>query len=236
MEKNVILITGGTSGFGRETARLFAGKGETVIITGRKPETLEAAAKELGCDFIRADVTVPSDWDRVYDYVIGKYGKIDLLLNNAGGGIAIKEIKDQSIEDIDKAIMTNLNGTIYGCRKFAPKFIEQKGGTIINVSSICAKYAWPGWGVYAAAKWGVLGLTKGLYTELCPYNVRVTCLMPGAGDTNFDKNANFTERGMIPSMKPEDIAQAILSVFYLPRHVWVGEIDVWGVDQQVIPF
>lgn len=236
MGNNVILITGGSSGFGRETARMFAEKGETVIITGRNTEKLAAAAKEFGAEYIRADVTVPADWDKVFDYVIGKYGRIDLLMNNAGGGVAIREIKDQTIEDIDRVIATNLNGTVYGCRKFAPQFIKQKGGTIINVSSICAKYAWPGWGVYAAAKWGVLGLTKGLYTELCPYNVRVTCLMPGAGDTDFDKNANFTGRGCVPEMKASDIAQMVLSVFYLPKNIWVGEVDVWGTDQRVIPF
>lgn len=232
----VILITGGTSGFGKETARLFAQNGEKVIITGRKEETLKEVAGELGVDYVCADVTSTADWDKVFAYVIDKYEKIDLLLNNAGTGVAIKEIKDQSIEDIDKTIAINLTGTIYGCRKFAPQFIKQKFGTIINVSSICAKYAWPGWSVYASAKWGVLGLTKGLYTELCPYNIRVTCLMPGAGNTNFDKNANFTERGMVPNMEPQDMAKAIASVFYLPDHIWVGEIDVWGTDQQVIPF
>ena len=98
--------------------------------------------------------------------------------------------------------------------------LSQKGGTIINVSSVCAKEAWPGWSVYAAAKWGVLGFTKGLATELAPDGVRVTCLVPGAGDTSFDKNAGFTGRGC---------------VYNLPENVWVEEITVWGIDQVVIP-
>ena len=114
-------------------------------------------------------------------------------------------------------------------------FLSQKGGTIINVSSVCANEAWPGWSVYAAAKWGVLGFTKGLATELAPDGVRVTCLVPGAGDTSFDKNAGFTGRGCVPGLKSGNIADTIFAVYNLPENVWVEEITVWGIDQVVIP-
>ncbi|MBQ3592466.1 MAG: SDR family NAD(P)-dependent oxidoreductase, partial [Clostridia bacterium] len=95
--------------------------------------------------------------------------------------------------------------------------------------------AWPGWSVYTAAKWGVLGFTKGLTTELGPHGVRVTCLVPGAGDTNFDKNADFAGRGATPMLKAEDIAQAVFDIYNLPKHVWVEEMTVWGIDQVVMP-
>jgi len=233
--KDIILITGGSSGYGKAAAKLFADNGHTVIITGRNEETLSRAAMEIGAVPFKADVTSPDDWEMLYEFIKEKYGRIDLLLNNAGCGVSIKETAEQSIADIDNAIAVNLNGTIYGCRQFAPMFIEQKSGTVINVSSVCAKQAWPGWSVYAAAKWGVLGFTKGLTTELGPHGVRVTCLVPGAGDTNFDKNANFTGRGAVPALKAEDIAQSIYEIYNLPKHVWVEEMIVWGIDQVVMP-
>ncbi len=232
---DVIVITGGSSGYGKAMAAQFAREGEKVIITGRNAGKLTAAAAETGAEAFRADATVPADWDALVNFVKEKYGHIDLLVNNAGGGIAIKETANQTVEDIDRAVKLNLNSTIYGCRAFAPMFLAQGNGTIVNVSSICAKEAWPGWTVYAAAKWGVLGFTKGLTTELAPHGIRVSCLLPGAGDTNFDAAANFKDRGMIPDMKAEDVAEAVVKLYRMPKHIWIEEVTVWGMDQIVVP-
>ena len=232
---DVILITGGSSGYGLATAARFAREGERVIITGRNEQKLAQAAKETGADAFRADATDPADWDRLVRYVKEKYGRLDLLVNNAGGGVAIKETVSQSVEDVDRTIKLNLNSVIYGCRAFAPMLIAQGAGTVVNVSSICARHAWPGWTVYAAAKWGVLGFTKGLTTELGPHGIRVSCILPGGGDTNFDRAANFTERGMIPDMKGDDIAAAIVDLYRMPKHIWVEEVTVWGMDQIISP-
>lgn len=232
----IVLITGASSGYGRATAKAFAEKGYTVVIAARNRERLEEAKAETGADALFVmDVTRPEDWRSIREFITGKYGRLDILVNNAGGGVAIREVRKLSVEEIDSTIRLNLNSVIYGCREFAPVFKAQKGGTIINVSSVCAKKAWQGWSIYAAAKWGVLGFTKGLTTELGTYGVRVTCLIPGAGDTNFDKNAGFYDRGSVPALKAENIAEAIGSIYKLPDHVWVEEMTVWGLDQVVIP-
>ena len=235
MRDDVILITGGTSGYGFETAKLFAENGCHVVVTGRYGDRLHETAKAIGVDTFRADATDPEDWEKLAAYIQEKYGRIDLLMNNAGGGVAIKETDRLTVEEIDRCIRLNLNSVIYGARAFTPMLKAQGHGTVINVSSVCAKQAWPGWSVYASAKWGVLGFTKGLTTELGPYGIRVTCLIPGAGATNFDKNANFTERGTVPALKGADIAKAVYDVYQLPDHVFVEEITVWGMDQVVIP-
>ncbi len=231
---SVVVITGGTSGFGRADAELFASKGEKVIITGRHEETLKKTAAEIGCDSFRADVTSAEDWQALYSYIKDSYGRIDLLINNAGCGVSLKPLSGQSLEEITYAVSVNLTGTIYGCRVFVPMMKEQRSGTIINISSVCAKRAWPGYSVYSAAKWGVLGFSKVLYTELRPDNIRVTCFIPAAGDTNFDIAAGAAEQRHV-MLKPRDVAQGIADIFYLPQHVVIEEMTMWGSDQEVIP-
>ncbi len=232
---DVVLITGGSSGYGKATAALFAQAGCKVVITGRNAQKLESVAEQIGAEAFAADATSPGDWERLYDFIVGKFGRLDLLVNNAGGGVAIKNVTDMTVEEIDRTILLNLNSVIYGCSAFGPMFARQKSGTIINISSVCAKQAWPGWSVYASAKWGVIGLTKGLTTELGPMGVRVTCLVPGAGDTAFDANANFHGRGAVPALKSEHVAQTIYDIYNLPVTVFIEEATVWGMDQVVIP-
>ncbi|QOX62870.1 SDR family oxidoreductase [Anoxybacterium hadale] len=234
--KNV-LITGGTSGFGKATAYLMLSQGANVIITGRKEDTLKQAVSELGkVDSFCADVAKPSDWMNLYEYIQTKYGKLDILVNNAGSGIVVKELADQTLEEIHQCVETNLMGCIYGIHYFAPMLKEQGGGTIINVSSVCARHSWPGYSVYAAAKAGVLSLSKSAYVELQKDRVRVTCVIPGAGATNFQINAQESPMAQSPdNLKAEDMAAAICNICALPDHVVVEEITVWGMSQVVSP-
>jgi NAD(P)-dependent dehydrogenase (short-subunit alcohol dehydrogenase family) len=235
LEGKVTLVTGGTSGFGKATAKLFTRDGAKVIIASNQPEDeLKAAWRELEChDYFQMDVTNPSDWDRVYEFVKDKYGRLDFLLNIAGGGVSIMETAKQPIEKIDYTIKLNLNNVIYGSRVFADLMKAQKSGTIVNFASVCAKEAWPEWSVYAAAKWGVLGFTKGLYTELQPYNVRVICVIPAASSTGFQKGSGLDPVDL--KLRPENVAQVVFDVCKLPEHVVVEEVTVWGIDQIVVP-
>lgn len=230
----IVLITGGTSGYGKATAARLVKEGATVIISARKQNELEESQASTGCaDIIQMDVTKYEDWEKAYDFIVGKYGRLDVLVNNAGGGVAIEEVAVQTKENIDKTILLNLNSVIYGSRIFAPLMKEAKSGTIINLSSVCAKEAWPGWSVYASAKWGVLGFSKGLYVELRPYNVRVTCLIPASASTGFQRNAGIGE--VVNKLVPEDIAESVAYICNLPDHAVVEELTVWGIDQEVNP-
>ena len=230
-----ILITGGSGGFGKATARLFADRGERVWITGRDQARLESAADEIGAEgWIRADAGSCEDWQRVHERLMTEMDGLDLLVNNAGGGVNLVPFAEMSVEDIEASIRINLLGTMYGCRVFAPDLIRQGGGTIINVSSVCARHGWPTYTAYSAAKAGVLEFSKALYAELRPHGIRVTTLIPAAGATNFSVNANE-----VPShheLQAEDVAQAIADVFYLPRHVVIEDMTVWGIDQEILPF
>ena len=233
MNGKIVFITGGTSGYGRAMAQRFVKEGARVVIGARDECKLKATAETLGCDMLRIDVTRYEDWTNAKAAILEKYGRLDVLINNAGGGVAIREVVDLTQEEIDKTIRLNLNSVIYGANAFAKVFQEQRFGTIINLSSVCARECWPAWSVYAAAKAGVLNFSKGLYTELQPYGVRVSCLIPAAASTGFQHNSGIDE--VQRKLCPEDIAETALFICKLPAHAVVEDITVWGIDQEVVP-
>lgn len=233
MQGKIVLITGGTSGYGKAMAETFVKAGASVVIAARSQTELEETAREAGCDTFCMDVTDYGAWQRVRDYILKKYGRIDVLINNAGGGIAIRNVAQQTREEIDRAIALNLNSVIYAANVFAPVFTGQKSGTIINVASVCAKECWPEWSVYAAAKAGVLNFSKGLYTELQPDGVRVTCLIPAAAATRFQSAAGIADVDV--KLGTDDIARTALFICQLPARAVVEEVTVWGIDQVVVP-
>ena len=234
LKDKTALVTGGSKGYGRAIAERLSKAGMKVIIAARNRAALEKTALEIGCDgFLIMDVTSSSDWETVYTGVMERYGGLDILVNNAGGGVNITDTVNQTIEDINESIALNLSSAVYGSRIFGQLMKKQKSGTIVNIASVCAKHAWPGFSVYAAAKAGLLAFSKGLYVELQPYNVRVTCLIPAAGATDFMKHARGTNMEM--KLTSEDIGAAVEYICGLPEHVVVEEMTVWGIDQAVVP-
>jgi NADP-dependent 3-hydroxy acid dehydrogenase YdfG len=234
VKNNTVLITGGTSGYGKAMAKVFHAAGAKVIIAARHKDALEETAKEIGgIDTIQLDVTDHSQWQAAYATVLERYKRLDILINNAGGGVAIKNIEDQSKAEIDNAISLNLTSIIYAAQIFAPLFKKQKGGTIINVASVCATHAWPTWSVYAAAKAGVLNFSKGLYTELQPFGIRVSCIIPAAASTGFQRSAGIGEGNN--QLSPQSIADTALYIASLPQNAVVEDVTVWGIDQVVSP-
>jgi len=234
MKDKVVLITGGSQGYGKATARLFAEHGAKAVIAARSEDALKAAGKETGCDaFFQMDVTKPKDWCNARKFMLERYGRIDVLINNAGGAVSVTGIEKHTLPDIEAIIALNLLSAIYGANAFAGVMKAQNSGTIVNVASACAKHAWPGWSVYAAAKWGVLGFSKNLYVDLQPYNIRVTCIVPGAGATDFMRHAGG--KNIDAKLQAPDVAQAMLYVCSLPPHVVVEELILWGNDQVVVP-
>ena len=230
----IVLITGASGGYGKATAKAFCDRGDTVILASRNPETLERARAEVGGALaLPMDVTRPEDWDRAVETVRETYGRLDVLVNNAGGGVAIKEVAELSVDEIDATIRLNLNSVIYGCRAFAPMMQAQKTGTMINISSVCARQCWPTWSVYAAAKAGVLNFSKGMYLEMQPHNVRVTCVVPGSASTGFQSACGIGETSDL--LRAEDIAETVLYVADLPQRAVVEDVTVWGIDKQVNP-
>lgn len=230
----IVLITGASSGYGKAMAKAFKDNGDTVIMTARNYDKLETARAEVGGDLVVSmDVTKAENWDNIVSVVKEKYGRLDVLVNNAGGGIAIKEVGEFAVEEIDETIKLNLNSVIYGCRAFADMMKKQKIGTMINISSVCARQCWPAWSVYAAAKAGVLNFSKGMYLEMQPYNVRVSCVVPSSASTGFQSACGIDDTA--DKLLPEDIANTVLYIANLPQHAVVEDVTVWGIDKMVNP-
>lgn len=154
--------------------RALKAAGGEVWIVGRRLERLRKAAEELGVRFIQGDITRGEDWDRIMETV----GEVDILVNNAGVAVKVEPLLSFSDEEIFRSINGNLTGAILGCRRVAEKMVARKSGLIINVTSVCSHYGWPGFACYTAAKAGLDMFSRALYTELRPHNVRVTVLTP----------------------------------------------------------
>lgn len=229
-----VLITGATSGYGLESAKKFKENGYTVIIASRNAEKVADCVKKYGFDGgYKLDVTNYDEWLCVRDSIVKDFGGIDILVNNAGAGISIVDTVDQKKEDIDNIIALNLTSAIYGSKVMAPMMMEQKDGVIINISSICARHQWPAWTVYGCAKAGMLSFSKGLYTELRPHGIRVSCVMPGQASTGFQRGSGIGE--VEESLKATDIANAVYYCASQPKEVVIEEVTVWGTSQNVQP-
>ena len=231
-----IIITGGSTGYGYGMAKVLRAAGAEVWITGRDEAKLAAAAAELNVKYIRADVTSGSDWDKVFSTV----GDFDVLINNAGAGGHLVPTAQQSDEDIIATINTNLTGTIMGCARAAKMMCAKKSGTIINISSVCALYAWPGWSIYTAAKAGLAKFSHGLYTEVRPYGVRVTCLTPSWGQTEFNRNANISGASEDPAMAPkcttpEELGTVVKNILETPDHLNIPDLTIQPLVQDICP-
>ena len=231
------VVTGGGSGYGKGIAAALAGAGAKVWITGRNAAKIEAAAQEIGALPFVADVSVPGDWDRLFA-AVGE--DLDILVNNAGAGGPIRPVAEQADADIAATIATNLTGVIYGCSRAARVMVARKSGAIVNVSSVCALYAWPGWSVYTAAKAGLAKFSHGLYTELRPHGVRVTCLTPSWGRTDFNHAAGISGASEDPSLAdkctdPADLGRIVLQILETPDYLAVPDLTVQPMVQDISP-
>jgi 3-oxoacyl-[acyl-carrier protein] reductase len=185
----VALITGGTRGIGLAVARSLADDGASVVVSGRDPGRLESAAKELeglgaSALAVAADAAKREDADRLVEAAKERFGRIDVLVNNAGitRDQLLVRMKD---DDWDEVLDTNLRGVFLMTRAAGKVMMRQKSGRIVNISSTAGAMGNPGQVNYSAAKAGVIGLTKAAARELAHWNILVNAVAPGLIETDM---------------------------------------------------
>jgi len=238
LSSSTAIITGGGKGYGFGIAEALKKKGASIWITGRDEKALEDVAGRIKVQHMKADVTEAGDWDHLIQSVMKKDGRIDILVNNAGAGIHIAPLEEQSDEEIEQSISVNLTGVLIGCKRVAPIMKQQRSGTIINISSVCARQAWPGWSVYSAAKSGIVQFSKCLYTELREWGIRVTTVIPSWGNTGFLKAANLKEfdpETSAKSIQPIELGKLVVTICGLPAHLEIEDMTLWPLIQKIEP-
>jgi NAD(P)-dependent dehydrogenase (short-subunit alcohol dehydrogenase family) len=192
LKNKVALITGGTSGIGLATAKLFRDEGARVIVTGVNPARLEEASRELGADVLvlRADLRVRSDIDDVVATIRDKFAHLDILFANAGIGV-LASLEAVTEEQVDEQFAINFKGIFFAVQKAAP--ILSKGGSIVLTTSFLNAVGAPGLSILSATKAAVRSLARSLGAELAPRGVRVNAVSPGPIRTPFHGKLGLSE-------------------------------------------
>lgn len=179
LEGKVALITGGSSGIGEATVRLFASEGYSVVIGDVQDERGSALADEVGGGFVHMDVSEEVDVRDGIQYTVARYGGLDCVFNNAGIAGAVGSLDEVTVEAFDRTLAVNLRGVFLGTKYAARQMRKQGHGSIINTASVAAIRTGYGNHIYSAAKAGVIQFTKSVAMELGEDNIRVNCVLPG---------------------------------------------------------
>jgi NADP-dependent 3-hydroxy acid dehydrogenase YdfG len=235
IEGKVVVITGASSGLGEATARLLFAQGARVVLGARRVDRLQSLADELTASggkalVVATDVTHCEQVKRLVDAAVQTYGRIDVMINNAGL-MPQSPLERLKIEEWDRTIDVNIKGVLYGIAAALPHMKQQKAGHIINVSSVAGHKVGPGFAVYAATKHAVRALSEGLRLEVKPYNIRTTVISPGAVATELPNSVTepdiaerihkFYKEIAIPA---ESFARVVAFAVSQPEDVDVNEI------------
>lgn len=179
LDGKVAMITGGASGIGEASVRLFVESGAKVLIADIQDKRGKRIAEKLGAKYIHLDVSCEEDVITGVDNALSCYGRLDCLFNNAGIAGAVGDLDSVTVEMFEKTLSVNLRGVFLGCKYAARVMRKQGSGSIINTSSIAAIRTGYGNHIYSASKAGVLQFTKSIAMELGESNIRVNCILPG---------------------------------------------------------
>lgn len=234
-----VVITGATSGIGRETALEFVKAGARVAIAGRREERLRELAAEIESRggealAVQTDVADQAQVESLIGKTIKRFDRIDTLVNNAGVGIAAK-FADQSIEDFKRVMDVNFWGAVYACKAVVPQMKKQpSGGVIINVSSIMGKRGAPFETAYCSSKFALAGFSEALRAELMSEKIDVSAIYPGAVETEiFEAAANQTGMAFpnaLPKFPAREMAKVIVRDARFPQPEVVMALDAMAIN------
>jgi NADP-dependent 3-hydroxy acid dehydrogenase YdfG len=234
LDDRIVLITGASSGIGEATARVLAGRGATVVLGARRGDRLQALADHIaangGTAHVRTlDVTSRDDMQAFVDDAVSRYGRVDVLVNNAGV-MPLAPLSALKTDEWDTMIDVNIRGVLHGIAAVLPRMEAQGHGHVVNVSSIGGLFVMHSAAVYCATKYAVRAISEGLRME--SDTVRVTCVYPGAVESELAHSITHAETAKVIdafrqiALKPEAIAEAIAHAVAQPAEVDTTDIVV----------
>jgi 3-oxoacyl-[acyl-carrier protein] reductase len=234
--EKVIAIAGASSGTGAALAEHLARHGYPVSLCARREiplheirDTITAAGGRALA--LKADMSVWEEAERFVRRTVREYGRIDVLINNAGAGIRYGPFASLSVAEIDEGVAVNLLTVLYGCRAVLPHMIQRRRGHIINTSSIRGKRPVSGLAVYSAARHAVEGFSQALLAEVRQYGIKVSVLAPAAIDSEWARKAGLDDAERRRWLRPEDIAVLVERIIDTPDALNVWNLDCLSMDQ-----
>ncbi|SMG22580.1 SDR family oxidoreductase [Cedecea sp. NFIX57] len=233
IENKVVIITGASSGLGEALVRRLVKDGAKLVLGARRLERLKKLAQDLNLPpeaAVQTDVTQPEQVQALVDKAVALYGRIDVMVNNAGL-MPHSLLERKKFDDWNAMIDVNLKGVLYGIAAALPYMQQQKSGHIINTSSVAGHKVRPGSAVYAATKTAVRVISEGLRQEVKPYNIRTTIISPGAVEselvasiTEADVAANIQQFYDEVAISAESFASVVAFAISQPEDVDINEI------------
>jgi sepiapterin reductase len=225
----VIWVTGASRGIGAAIARAFAAISAHVVLSGRNVKELDRNTRKIRllgqkASFLKCDVTSEASVRRAYKSIVKQYHVVDVLVNNAGI-TCFKSFENTTTADFDSILATNLRGAFLCTKSVLPAMVKRRDGVIINIVSVAATTTFENSSAYAAAKAGMLAMSRGLRSEVRKKGVRVMDILSGAVETEMWSNAD-QKKYHEKMMQPEDVADVVVSAFRQPQRVLVEEIVI----------
>jgi 3-oxoacyl-[acyl-carrier protein] reductase len=225
-----ILITGGSAGIGKATARRLRDLGADVLITGPDESRLKPAARAAGCNWVRADVSVEADVARTYDWIEEHWnGRLDALINNAGIG-EFAPVEEAAMESYHRVMGVNFFGPVHMTRLAIPLMRKQKGGVIINIGASSAFRGFANGSIYASSKFALRGFTECLREEVRNQNIRVCFVSPSEVTSAFGNPERGERKPVRSKLAPDHLAGVIVSILSMPADALIPEISVWATN------
>lgn len=228
LQDKACLVTGGTRGIGRAIAAMLLAEGARVVISGRRPESVELALagfdppKRNKVSGKAADLRKHGEVEELFRYVDSRLGGLDVLVNNAGVGI-FAPVGELSVEDWTRTIETNLYGSFFASRLALARFETRGGGFIVNIGSLAGAHAFAGGAAYNASKFGLLGFSEAMMQDVRNQNVRVSYVMPGSVATGFRGDP---VSGQDWKIWPEDVAEIVGMLLKMPPRTLVSRVEI----------
>lgn len=234
----IALVTGGARGLGEAICRSLAEAGAIVLVADVRDDLAETVASEIQADGGKAaplhlDVTDTAQVSAAIAQVQSQYGKLDVLVNNAGIDVTVS-IEELAIEDWDRILAVNLRGPFILSKAVLPLMRQQGGGHIVNIASTASKRTWPNATAYHASKWGLLGFSHALHVEARPQKVKVTAVIAGGMQTPFILD-RFPDTPLEKLQDPRNVADTVRYVLTQPETTVIPEVMVIPMQESSWP-